>query len=289
MKQQRRRIYAVAAILVVLAGVSLWWNRIYQNPNRVFWDMMANNLSTNGVTRTVIQKGQGVIVSQYTQISLGQHPTAHALTVFNTNSNNLATEEISDKTHDFVRYQRITIPGKKLSTKAILGKWAELQTGQTQGLQVTSGLFDQSLLDVLPFANLSSSRRGALLRTMHQQDVFTYDAGTVKKTTLNGRQVYLYAVNIKPSAYIRLMQQVEKLIGGTSYSSLKPSGAAKAKPIAVVISVDARSHTLSQLYETGAQRTVSYSGFGVTDTTGLPKATITTTELTKRLGQVLQH
>ncbi|HSX05466.1 MAG TPA: hypothetical protein VLF69_03300 [Candidatus Saccharimonadales bacterium] len=293
MKWERRSVYYItAAVLVLLAGYGLWWTRVRQDPNRVFWDMLSNNLSTSGVTRTVIQTGQGLSVSQYTQLSLGQHPTAHALTVFSQGASTLATEEISDQTHDLVRYQRIDLPKTKatpqLNTKVVLGKWASLQSGQSVSGQLTSGLFGQSLLDVMPMANLPPAQRDSLLQTMHRQHVFSYNEALVKKTKLNGREVYLYAVNIKPDAYIRLMQQFESLIGGTAYGALKAANAAQAKPISVVLSVDARSHELSQLYETAAKRTETYQGFGITESMALPRATITTSQLTQRLGQLLQ-
>jgi hypothetical protein len=288
MTRERQRVYLVttAIVLVVLALGGVWWNRVRQNPNRVFWDMLANNLSTSGVTRAVIQKGQGVEISQYTQLSFGGQPQAHALTVFSSKSSTLATEEISDQTHDFVRYQRIDLPGKKLNAAGVLGKWAQLDSGQSVDTQLTSGLFNQSLIDVLPFANLSAADRGKLLGTMHDQQAFTYNKNLVKKTSLQGRQVYLYAVSIHPAAYIRIMQQFESLIGATTYASLRPSDAAKTKPIAIVVSVDARSHELSQLYQASVQRTTTYGGFGIVSQRPLPQATITTTELTRRLGQL---
>jgi hypothetical protein len=123
---------------------------------------------------------------------------------------------------------------------------------------------------------------------MHTQSLFTYDTHLVKKTKLNGHQAYLYAVTIKPEAYVRVMQQFESLLGAKAYAGLQSADFAKSKPLSIVVSVDARSHTLSQLYDVSKQRTERYEGFGIADTVALPKADITTTELTQRLGQLLQ-
>ena len=252
--------------------------------------MLANNLSTSGVTRTVVQQGQGLQVSQYTQISFGQYPTAHALTVFKQNGSTLATEQISNQHSDFVRYQQIQLANKTtvkaVDLSKILGKWAKLDTGQTVSGQLTSGLFDQSILGVLPMANLAPAQRAKVLQTIQDRHIFKYDPNDVKKTTIHGRQVYMYAVNIQTEAYIELMQQFETLMGGTAYASLVPSSYKNAKPISVVFSVDARSHQLSQLYESALKRTEEYQGFGIADATQLPTATITTTELTRQLGKL---
>jgi hypothetical protein len=255
--------------------------------------MLSDNLSTPAVTRIVEQNGQGLRVSQYTRINFTGTPSAHALTVFAQNGNTLTTEQISSQQHDFVRYQRIDLPkkagGNNLDIHAVLGKWARLEHGQSVSGQLASGLFGQSLLDVLPMANLAPAQRESLLNTMREQHVFTYDSQLVKRVQLQGKPVYLYSVSIKPQAYVRVMQQFERLVGGTSYGSLKAGSFAHAKPIPVVLAVDARTHMLSQSYEVHSKRIERYEGFGVADTFTEPKTTITTAELTRRLGQLQPH
>jgi hypothetical protein len=281
-----------AVLLVVLSSGSLWWTQAVQKPDRVFQDMLANNLSTNGVTRTVVQQGQGLQVTQYTQLSFGQQPTAHALTVFKQNRSMLATEQISSPQQDFVRYQQINVPsrttGKPINASSVLGKWAQLRTGETVSGQLSSGLFDQSVLGVLPMANLAADKRAQLLQFIQSQKVFSYTNDDVKKTTQNGRPVFVYSVHIHTEAYIELMRRFELLMGGTAYASLSPASYKNAAPIAVELSVDARSHQLSQLYESSLKRTERYQGFGISDASKPPTATITTAELAQRLGALQQ-
>lgn len=283
---------AGAVVVVVLLAGWLWWAKVWQNPNRVFWDMLSNNLATSGVTRTISQKSQGLSVEQDTQISFGAQPTAHALTTFTQNGGNIVTEEISNNTSDFVRYKRIvtpkTVAGKPLDVSGIVGKWAKLDANSSLGSTVTSGLFDQSLIGVLPMANLSAANRAKLLDEMHTDGVFSFDAKKVKTVSLNGRKTYQYTVNIKASAYVALMQNFEKLVGSKQYASLDPNSYAAGTTVPVTLSVDVRSHQLSQLYQPSAGRTEQYKAFGVVDATPLPHATLTTTELTKRLSALGQ-
>jgi hypothetical protein len=292
-KQERIGVIGIGGILLLGLCSWLWWTNIRQNPNRVFWDMVSNNLATTGVTHISEQNAQGLSVSQYTQLSFGQHPKARALTVFKQNGNTLSTEQVSDSGADFVRYQQISLPHsnskKKLNTGAVLGKWAKLQAGQNLGQQATSGLFQQSLLDILPIGNLSPEVRADMLRSMHQQGLFSYDVKLVKKDKVHGESVYMYAVSIKPDAYIRVMQQFESLVGASAYKSIKATDYKGQKPLSIVVAIDARSHDLSQVYDVARQRTERYEGFGIADTTPMPTASITTTQLTQRLAQLLQQ
>jgi len=292
-RRERTGAISIGGVLLVILCSWLWWTNIRQNPNRVFWDMISNNLSTEGVTHISEQQAQGLSVAQYTQLSFGQHPKARALTVFKQNGNTLSTEQVSDSNADFVRYQQISLPHssskKQLNTNTVLGKWAKLQAGQNLGQQATSGLFQQSLLDILPIANLSPQQRDDMVQYMHDQSLFTYDAKLVKKDKIQGKTVYMYAVSIKPDAYVRVMQKFESIVGASAYKSIKSTDYKGQKPLSIVVAVDARSHNLSQVYDVARQRTERYEGFGITDTTAMPTATITTTQLTQRLAQLLQQ
>jgi hypothetical protein len=293
MQQRRVELLVLAIALAVISGTWLWWVQVRQNPNRVFWNMISNNLSTSGATHVTLQSAEGLSVLQYTQLSFTQHPTAHALTIFKQNGNTLAAEQISSQEQDFVRYQQVNVPAKSgaaLDVRSVVGKWAQLQSGQTVNnhhqLQLKSGLFDQSVLEVLPIGNLSATARKQLIRAMHDQQLFAYDSKKVKKADIKGRSNYLYQVSIKPDAYVRIMQQFESLAGGTAYRSLKAADYAHNAPISVVISVDARSHELAQVYEVSAQRAEVFQGFGITADVPLPKADITAAELAQRLSQL---
>jgi hypothetical protein len=292
MKQaQQKVLIGVAAVILAVSGLGAWWLHARQNPNRIFWDMLGNNLSTTGYTHSIQQQSQGLSVSQYTQMNFTAHPTARALTTFKSGNNVLTTEEISNAQQDLVRYRQIQIKSGKTpkNVQNVLGKWARLQ--KTESLttgQVTSGLFKQSLLDVLPIANLTPAQRQKLLGMMRSQKVFSYVADDVHTQTINGRKAYVYALDVNQAGYVRVMRQFEAWIGATNYQGLKPSDFAKAQPVSVVVAVDVRSHTLAQLYQASSGRVQTYSGFGIAHDTKLPKATITTQQLTQKLASLQQ-
>lgn len=288
---QRRGSIIVIIVLLLIAG-GLWQWRANDNPNRAFWDMLSNNLSTRGVTRVVTQSSGGLSVTQYTQLSLGTQPTAHALTVFTQNSGQLVTEEISDQTHDLIRYRKIhtgNLTSKQQAAAGqVTGRWAPLGSGQTVSSSLTSGLFNQSMLGVLPMANLSPENQTKLLDTMRTTDVFTYDSSQVKRVTVDGHAAYQYAVKVKPGAYVALMQQFEKLVGARTYAGLDPNSYGSAQPININLAVDTHSHQLLRLDQTASGHTETYQAFGATSAVQLPKATLTLNELTRRLAALQQ-
>ncbi len=278
--------------LVVVAGVAaIWWFGVRDNPVRAFNDMLSNNLSTPGVTRVVKQGNSQLQVAQYTQLQLGAQPAAHALTVFKQGGGLIATEEISDRTTDLVRYQKIVATtkgkdGKPLDVSSVVGKWAKLSGDDTLSSSVTSGLFDQTLMGVIPIANLQPDARQNLLAYMHSSGVFTYDASKVQTVQSGGRKAYKYAVSIKPAAYIKTMQEFGKLVGVHQYDDVEANDYASVASIPVTIVVDARSHQLAELDQQSSGRNETYQGFGLMTQTALPKATLTAKQLTELLGKL---
>lgn len=289
---RKRQTYILAGILVLVSiGYGVFYRVNHPDSQVVFWDMMSNNLSTPGVTRVVAQSGNGLSVSQYTQLSFGATPTVQSLTVFKQRGGSIVTQQISNRGNDFVRYKKIvtnqkTAAGKPVDVSSVVGKWARLTKDDALSSAVTSGLFDQSLLGIVPVANLQPEKRNELLTYMRQNDVFTFDAAKVKVTTVDGRRTYEYPVRIQPATYIALMQQFGKLVGATQYAGMDPAAYAGATAQTAVFSVDVASHQLSQINQSSSGHSEQYKGFGIISDVTLPKAELTTVELQKRITQL---
>lgn len=274
--------------LVLIAG---WWQFIRSTPEHAFQSMLVSNLSTPSVTRVVEQGNEQLKVIQYVQLQLGPKPVAHALTQFSQKGGLIATEEISNRDGDFVRYQDIVATakgadGKAIDTSRVVGKWAKLDADSVLGTTVTSGLFDRALMGVLPIANLQPDKRQEMLRFIADNNVFTFDKSKVETITVNGRAAYKYTVSVKPAPYVKLMQEFEKLVGGEQYAGVNANDYASAADITLTIAVDKRSQVLAQVQQPGGGRTETYQGFGIVGRTELPKATLTTKQLTKLLGEL---
>lgn len=281
----------LAGIAIVIALVV--YSSVRNQPDRVFMDMLRSNLSTSGVTRIITQQGQGLNVTQYNQLSLGAQPVAHALTVFKQNGGTLATEEISNQSSDYVRYQAINTTrkdanGKPLDVSQLVGKWARLETGSSLGNSLASGLFNQSLSGVLPVANLTSTDREKLMNTIQATKLFSYQSKDVKTTVINGQKAYEFDVAIQPGAYVTVMQQYGKLVGLHTYDTISPGVYAHAQPISLKLYVNAVSHQLMQTYQASTGRTEKYEGWGLSEASPPPKATLTASQLAARLAALGQ-
>jgi len=236
----------------------------------------------------VVQKGNGLTVSQYTQLSMGTKPVAHSLTVFKQGTGSIVTEQISDRKDDLVQYRNIGMAknpstGNPLDASGVVGKWARLTANDPIGSATTTGLFDQALMGIVPVANLQPDVRNKLVAYMQDNGVFTFDASKVKTTTEHGRRTYLYTVSIQPAGYVALMQQFGKLVGATQYEGLEPNSYVGAAAETATFSVDVLSHQLTQINQASSGHTEQYAGFGIVANLPLPKATLTTTQLEQRI------
>ena len=276
--------------VVLVLGFGLWWLLVRSTPTTAFNDMLSSNLATPGVTRVLEQGGGQLKIAQYTQLQLGAQPTAHALTVFAQSGGVIATEQVSTQKEDFVRYQKIIATtkgtdGKPVNVSGVVGKWAKLANGDSLSASISAGLFDQALFGVMPIANLQPDTRKELVNLIKTSNVFSYDPSKVKTVTERGRKAYSYEVSIKPAPYVKLMQEFGELVGVRQYDDINANDYANSANILVTILVDARSHTLAEVQQ-GNGRTERYEAFGVMSQTELPKATLTTKQLTELLGKL---
>lgn len=280
----------IGGAVLVLAGAA-WWVFAYSSPTTAFDDMLANNLATPGVTRVSEQGNDQLRIAQYTQLQLGAQPTAHSLTILKRSGIELTTEGVSDRGQDFVRISKIVLPSsmdKAIDTSTLTGKWAKLSAGENGGGLLSTGLFDQALLGVLPIANLSPSDREALMEYIDKSEVFSFDASKVKTVDVGGRKAYSYDVSVKPAPYIKLMQEFGKLVDIHQYDDINANAYASSASIPLTIVVDARSHTLLEVAQQTTGRTDRYGAFGLMPQSDVPKATLTTKQLTELLAKLQQ-
>ena len=289
--KRARFIYTVILLFALLVAGTVSLLGLRSDPQTVFTDMLRNNLSTSGVTRVVTQEANGLQLTQYTQLNLGEQPSAHALTIFAQSGGKIVTEQMSTRGHDVVRYREIVTDkkgasGKPIDVSGVVGKWAELKTGDSLSSAVTSGLFDQAVLGVVPMGNLEPETRADIMTYLERNEVFSFDAKSVKTVTVAGHKALHYSVSIRPVAYIGLMQRFGKLLGANEYAGLDPASYAGSSSVAVTMDIDARSHQLLQLKQADSAHVESYEGYGISTVATLPKATLTTSELEQRIGNL---
>ena len=102
------RLIVIGGFLILAAGIGVWINSIYLNPNNIFWDSFSNNLSTVGFTKHVTKKSGQSSMNQLVQISLSNNNYAHSITTLTQSGTTVVTEEINGVSDEYVRYINIS-------------------------------------------------------------------------------------------------------------------------------------------------------------------------------------
>jgi hypothetical protein len=289
----------VAGVLLLLVSGYLWWSRIYLDPQRVFWSMVDNSLSTKGVTTELNQESQGSSLKQIVQMELGTTNMAHSLTTLAQGNTEVKTEIIGTSEADYTRYRSIKTDqknsqGKPLDVAKVEGIWARSDdVKQTETQSSGHQLFAQSVLGIglpvgsvpVPIGEVTSGQREDLLRNMKNEGLYTISFKDVKKERKDGRLLYTYDAKIQTILYVRIMKEFARDLGLHELDAVDPNTYQAAQPLQVTLTVDAYSRQLVAV-ENGQGYTQTYSGYGLPLKAKVPASYITSKELQDRLGSL---
>jgi hypothetical protein len=289
-KRQWTVIFIALGVLIFAVAGWFWYQRIYGNPERVFWTMIENNLATQGSTRTVVQGSADGDSEQVIHLSFGGNTHTRGLTSIRQggeNSSLVRTETIGSHDADYVRYVELKPGGNKPNGQpydfsAVLEKWGK--TPNTEGQQ--SNILLESLLGLVPVGDFNPAERRELLRMIREKDVYDTDLTKVDVTRVNGRTLYTYKVSVNLQAYLEMMNEYVRMIGIDVGDGLDPTGYA-GQSAQAVFSVDKKSRRLATVNYSDGSRTETYGGYGVADTQPFPVESIDLSELQARLQAAL--
>ena len=283
----------VGGLVLVLAG-TIWWQFMWQSPQRVFMDMLVNNLETTSVTKHASAANQAQSVDQYVRLAMGSTNATDWLVDAQQGNSMVESESIGTPTTGYIRYVHIAAnqtSAKPYNFSPALNVWGKADGTTDPNL---NQLFGQTLLDISnaplpPIANLPASERADLLQFIAQQKVFNPAYNTVKRQTIAGRSVYTYTVAVPLEPYVRLMQVFAHDVGLTSLDTVDPTQYAATAPVQLTLSVDRHSHQLVQAAyaQTGFSQT--YGSWGLLVPIALPQHTISTTDLQQRIQSAVTH
>ncbi len=285
------RTSAVVVPLVLVIGVGLfWWFAIWQSPQRVFDDMLANNLSTMSVTKSALAGTTQQGVEQTVRLQMGSTNAGDWIVAARQSGSAVTTESIGTTSAGYIRYTQIATPqkastGKQFDFSSVLNKWGKSDGKTDASLE---NLFAQTLLDITsaplpPIANLPVEQRENILDYMKEEKIFSVDYAHVKREIINGRSVYTYQVKVQLGACVRMMQAFAHDLGLTGLDTVDPSQYSTIPPLTMELSVDRASHELVQARYASSGFTQTYRDWGLMTPTPIPHAVLTTTELQGRI------
>lgn len=288
----RNIFYKILGIGLILVLVSfwLWWRFIFTSPGRVFSDMLNTSLRTSSFTKRLIEPNDNQQFDQIIQAQSGSQNIARSMTFISRSGNSAAsvtTESIGTPRDDYVRYVDIKTEqknenGEPLDFSSILKVWAKTPI-TPDGQSVAGQLFNDTLMGIVPKANLSKVARQELLGFMAEHQVYKPDYGKLKRVWRDGRSVYVYDVEVNTEAYVALLKKFGNLVNISRLENIRPDQYKNSPPLQFTFTIDVLSRQLVQVAYTGTDRKEQYSGFGALVTNAIPAKAISIEELQNRL------
>lgn len=292
-------VYALGIVILIASGWT-WWAKVHLAPSNVFWGMMENNLHTKGVTIQTNQDSQQGTVKQLVQFELGNVNKAHSFSTIVQGTTKVQTEIIGTRDADYSRYKSVktdqkNAEGKPLNTSKIVGVWAKSDDTQQSATQQSGHqLFAQALIGVglplggvpVPLGDVTPKQREKLLSQIHEQGIYNASFKDVVKQRKDGRLLYTYHTKIQTILYVQLMKNFAKDLGFTELEAVDPNTYQDSATLQVDLTVDANTRQLVSVLNSESGAKQQYSAYGLPLNVSIPKNTISTAELQKRLGEL---
>lgn len=286
----KRTVSLLVIVGLVIFGVSggAYLKSEREDPENVFKAMLNNSLRTTSVTRTVNQSDGQQSLEQYVRFQpTGEH-IAYAKTVLEQQGEQTAqvtTENIGTPYTDYIQYTSIESDqeneaGETVEFDEVLNTWGQTESEDSDA--TTGELYNEIALAAVPFGNLSAEDRKQLLEFIEEEAVYTVDYATVNKTSVNGRQIYVYPVTVQPQAYIGLLREYASIVGLRQLEDVDPAVYADSQPLQLTISIDALTQRITGIsYPNG--RTERYGSYGVMVRQSVPENSIPLSELQSKI------
>ncbi len=280
-------------IALLVAGLA-WWQHMANDPERAFWTMLDNSLSTSSVTRRITQTSQNGALDQVTRLSLGGQTYASSRTVVRqptaSGADTVITETLGTTKNDYARYVSIDTNqrgqnNQPLNFSSVLGIWGkspDAAKGQDSSAQFLNG----TILGVVPFAPLSRDERHRVLQTMRDKNVFEINYSKVSYKTTDGRAAIVYPAEINASAYIATLKVFAHELGLTQLEGVNPANYSSSQAEKIEITVDKLSHQLLNINYVSEGRQEAYSGFGLQKNVKVPGSTVPIADLQQHLQSI---
>jgi hypothetical protein len=259
------KLIGIVVAIILIAGVIVWYKVVYANPDRVFWGMINNNLSTASVTKEIKQAGGSTTNNEDTQLTLSPTPQVRDIKEISSSSNGTTSkikiESIGTATDTYQHYVLIDQPAKNGKPKPDYSDVYKLWIKNSGNQQHETQLFNGVVYDAVLFANMPAPERSKLIEYL--QNAYHVDFANVIKDTNGGRKTYSYNVKVNLRNYAKAVNYYSKVLGLPNGGKLEPNNYKANDEIAISLKVDTLSRQLKQLQFLSSQSTESYVTYGI--------------------------
>ncbi|MES2971555.1 MAG: hypothetical protein V4702_04495 [Patescibacteria group bacterium] len=286
------KLLFISGIVILIFSSLSYWHIVYNSPGKVFSRMLKTSLSTVSVTKVISQADESQNLRQAVVLRSQPKPLIRSISVLAQGANGdtkVTTESISTPLIDFVRYNDIQTnqkneAGSAFDFKDVVGVWGKTDDSDTSGNGAQ--LFNQTLLGVVPFANINKAQRDQLLNQINKNGVYEIDTSKVKRQYVNARPIYTYEVTVRPVAYVTMLKAFAQANGLTQLDQVNPDQYTESSPLTFTFEVDILSSQLTKIIYSQGQRTETYGSYGARVAINPPESSIPVGELQTRLQKI---
>jgi len=274
-----RQIIVFIVIIIILA-IWLFFHFYWDNPSKVFNRMLNNTLTTSNYTKTVTDYENKQYSTQIITVETGAVNRVlmnQTLTIPSYPKGIVKISSIGTPTSDYSSYTALVTPardanGRIVNYKSIIGLWG-VNTPQSK---VTEGnLFNGTVLDIVPMANINPTTRKQLHEYIIKNKVYTF-SGAVKSQSNNGRLMLIYNVNVNMHYYQNYINLFGAAIGLNQFNpkTVNVSNLPTNSYSHYQFGIDALTGQLITLKYNHTNLAYKFSSYGAAPTINLPKNTI---------------
>ncbi len=267
------RITLFIFIALIVIFVYLVFNSYSNNPTRVFNRMLENTLSTATYTKTITSQQGSEGITEVVNVSTGainRVVEKQSLIVSGSKLGGVKILNFGTPSTDYSKYTLIDTDAKNKSGKIInFSPIVNVWGGSSPGGPSYNGgqLFSQSVLDIVPIANINPQLKKQFLNYLHTKNVYSY-SGKVNAQSINGRSVFVYHVNINVF-YLHYYQYLFSHGIGLTTGKISSIGKVPSKQSTqqAIFYIDKTSGQLSQVTFKNSNQKYVYSSYGATPPT----------------------
>lgn len=287
-------LFALAGLVLFAISGWMWRSQHNNNPERAFWSMVNNSLSSPSVTKTVSLGEGSNEVTQVRHTSYSPQYISETLTdITETNESGVAStvrsRMISTMTNDYISYEKLDIPtvsGQPANVDDILNVWGVQEVHQ-EAKAALGSTTTEALINIIPFGDLLPKAREELVSFMRDNQVYRgIDEGVSRK--IDGRDVIVYRLTVPTKQYAELLQRYAKALGFGEIGGLDPTVYTEENQTVVDVMIDKRTKQLTRVTYGDESRIEEYHSQGLRQMPSVPPQTVSFEELQNRLTASLQ-
>ena len=259
--------------LALLVGTSYtWYNHLYIDDERRFWNAIENSLATKSVVRSLTEGGSGNEAIRSQQFAFSPHMAARSRVSVQersaTQQRTAITEGVSFIDSSYFRYvtyrespEQVSEDGTPMNLDDILGQW-EGATFTGEEAEQARLAYMGELVSLVVFGNFDADYRRDLTKRMKQQNAYSIDLNNVRDQQIGeDEEVWAYPVRVNLKVFAGLYRDALIHSGYGDFPVLDPENYQEDSQVSVTILVSKKSGAVTGL-DFGNRRE-RYSRYGV--------------------------